>query len=264
MIPTTLLTISNKEIGQSFAFARYEIPENINFGGEQRTVKHDMVGGTRVVDVLGAISDDIEWSGMFVGLQAVDRAKYLDGIRKDGRKWTLIWSKFRFEVILKSFKADFQQFHRIPYKLVFEVVSDLTKPVKNKPLPSLDQLTTDDFGMAGVLAADINDESISESLIAANAALAVVGTLKSSGPSALTNVLLPINQVKNAIPGMIATSGALIIGSGAVGAGTAGMSAQTQATNLNTSIEQLNKTSNLLSMDSLLGRVKNNLGTILR
>lgn len=262
MIPTTLLTISNKEIGQSFAFARYEIPENINFGGEQRTVKHEMVGGARVIDVLGASPDDIEWSGMFVGLQAVDRAKYLDGIRKDGKKWTLIWSKFRFEVILKSFKADFHQFHRISYKIVFEVVNDLTKPVKSKPLPSLDQLITDDFGMAGILGAEINDESISEALIKANAALAVVGTIKSSGVSALTNVLLPINQAKNAIPGMIATSGALILGSGAIGSATAGVNPQTQAANINTSITELNKTSSLLSMDSLLGRVKNNLGTV--
>ena len=262
MIPTTLLTISNKEIGQSFSFARYEIPENINFGGEQRTVKHEMVGGARVIDVLGAVPDDIEWAGMFVGLQAVDRAKYLDGIRKDGRKWTLIWSKFRFEVVVKSFKADFQQFHRIPYKIAFEVVTDLTKPVKSKPLPSLDQLIADDFGMAGILGAEINDESISDALVKANAALAVVGTLKSSGPSALANVLLPINQAKNAIPGMIATSGALIIGSGALGSATAGVNAQTQAANLNTSIDQLNKTGNLLSVDSLLGRLKNNLGTI--
>lgn len=262
MFPNTLLTLANKASGKSFAFARYEIPEHINFGGEQRIVNHEMVGGAKTVDVMGETHEPIEWSGHFIGSQAVDRAKYVDGMRKGGKKWTLIWNQFRFEVVIKSFKADFHQFYRITYRIVLEVVQDLTRPVLSKPLPSLDQLISSDFGLAGILGAELNDESISTALIAANAALAVVGTLKTAGPSGITSVLLPISIAQNQINNLIGSSNAGIKKTNAITATSPGSAASTQVANLSSQISAVSKTSSLLSMGSVLGRVQNNLGTI--
>ena len=262
MFPNTLLTLANKASGKSFAFARYEIPEHINFGGEQRIVSHEMVGGAKTVDVMGQQNDPIEWSGNFVGSQAVDRAKYVDGMRKDGKKWTLIWNQFRFEVVIKSFRADFHQFYRVSYRIVFEVIQDLTRPVLSKPLPSLDQLISSDFGLAGILGADLNDESISTALIAANAALAVVGTLRTAGPSGITSVLLPISIAQNQVNNLLGSSNANIKSINAASPKSPGTAAATQAASINSQISAVTKTSSLLSLGSVLGRVQNNLGTI--
>ena len=55
----TVLTLGD------FEFARYEIPEQITFGGDQRLVVHELVGGTRVIDAMGRADAPLEWSGLF-------------------------------------------------------------------------------------------------------------------------------------------------------------------------------------------------------
>lgn len=47
------------------AFADFEIPERIRFGGNQRLAVHQLPGGRRVVDALGRDDGEICWSGVF-------------------------------------------------------------------------------------------------------------------------------------------------------------------------------------------------------
>jgi len=134
MKPDTTLTLGN------FTFARYEIPEHIPFGGEQTLAVHKLVGGVRVIDAMGAAPAPIEWSGFFVGDAALERALYIDGLRKAGKPLPLLWSELSFNVLIQSFHCEFKRFYRIPYRIVCEVVEDLTAPVNVIAAPSADQL----------------------------------------------------------------------------------------------------------------------------
>lgn len=44
-------------------FQAFEVPERIRFGGKQRVAVHELFGGGRVVDAVGAEEGPIEWSG---------------------------------------------------------------------------------------------------------------------------------------------------------------------------------------------------------
>jgi hypothetical protein len=260
--PNTLLTLKNPKTGDFFAFGRFEIPESINFGGEQRMTVHERVGGSRVVDVMGASPDDIEWSGHFVGAQGLSRAQYIDGIRKSGQKWVLSWSKLRFEVVIKSFKCDFKQFYRLNYRIAFEVVQDLTRPVLSKPMPSVDQLIGDDFGALGIFAGSIDDEVLTSALMAANLALTAAGNLKNASPSALLSIGLPLAAAGSQISTLMAQNNSAISGFSSVGGVTAGASAANQSTGLAGQTSAVNMGINLLGASTLIGRIQNNLRTI--
>lgn len=109
-------------------FQNDEVPERINFGGDQGLAVKQLIGGQRVVDALGRIDDDISFSGMFFGSNATFRAKFLDSLRVLGTKMTLTWSTFNFQVVIKSFKPSFERTYQIPFSITLQVVQDLNKP----------------------------------------------------------------------------------------------------------------------------------------
>ena len=260
--PNTLLTLKNPQTGDFFAFARYEIPESINFGGEQRMVVHERVGGSRVVDVRGASQANIDGSGHFVGAQGLKRAQYIDGIRKDGQAWILSWSQLRFEVIIKSFKCDFKQFYRLNYKIAFEVVQDLTKPITSKPLPSMDQLIGDDFGALGILAGSIDDDTLSSMLITANIALTAAGNLKNASPSSILAIALPLAAAGSQVSTLLSANNAVIGSASSIGGVASGASVASSSSALATQSNAVATGLSLVSASTLIGRIKNNLGTI--
>lgn len=116
MKPDVVLTLG------AIAFQRFEVPEEINFGGEQRVVTHDLVGGTRVVDVMGAFEDDKVWSGTFEGSNAEARARALEAMFKAGRKVRLTWSEFSYDVVITKFAARFRKKRFIPYQITCLVI----------------------------------------------------------------------------------------------------------------------------------------------
>ena len=260
--PNTLLTLKNPKTLEFFSFARYEIPQTINFGGDQRMTVHERVGGSRVVDVMGATQDNIEWSGHFVGSQGVARAKYLDGLRKGGKKWILSWGQFRFEVVIKSFKCDFHQFYRLTYKISFEVVQDLTTPILSKPLPSVDQLIGDDFGALGLLAGGLDDATLSSMLITANIALATAGNLKNASPSSLLALALPLAAMGSQVGTLLTANSTLISGTSSVGGVVSGAGISSQTAGFATQANAVSTGIALVSAASVIGRIQNNLRTI--
>ena len=68
------------------AFQGFEIPDSLNFGGEQALAIHKFPGGSRTVDSMGPDDDDIRWSGRFRGTSAEQRATLLDYMRRQGQQ----------------------------------------------------------------------------------------------------------------------------------------------------------------------------------
>jgi len=246
----------------TFVFARYEIPEHINFGGEQRLGIHELVGGVRVIDSLGAVSAPIEWSGVFVGNSAIDRALYLDTMRKVGKPVQLKWGKFLYLVVIKSFTPEYRLFSRIPYRIVCEVVRDLTSPVKNYTDPSKDQLMAEDLNKANGLAGSIGDGTLLGLMATLNSAISGVSSFAKATTSTLNSVLGPIAAVRRQVAILTQATNGVIRNVTTLGGIAPNNPIAQQVANLTQQINATTNSAKLLNLDRTLGRMSTNIGTI--
>jgi hypothetical protein len=106
------------------SFQDFEVPASINIGGAQRLAIHRLLGGIRVIDVLGRDDADILFSGIFSGPDATLRARLIDEMRVSGVPLPLTWDVFFYSVIIKKFEADYRTGWWIPYHVTCTVVCD--------------------------------------------------------------------------------------------------------------------------------------------
>jgi hypothetical protein len=101
-----------------------EVPEKINFGGKQRVAVQALIGGGRVISVLGIDDGEISFSGIFTGADAADRAQILDVARALGATLPLVWDRFFYAVVISEFTAEYRKPNLIPFTIHCEVVTD--------------------------------------------------------------------------------------------------------------------------------------------
>ena len=106
------------------AFQDFEVPEKIVFGGGQRLVVHQLIGGGRSVDALGNDDGEIVFSGIFSSTDAARRAQALDAARALGAAIPLVWDCFFYSVIIAEFIAEYRKPWWIPFVLRCVVVGD--------------------------------------------------------------------------------------------------------------------------------------------
>lgn len=148
--------------GDDFSFAGAEVPEKIQFGGKQKLVTHEMVGGKRVVDAMGRSDAPLAWSGMLLGQDALRRARYLDYLRISGKQCALTWSEMYFLVVVEEFTADFERFYKIPYHISCTVVQDLAQPITTLIVPSVDDAVRQDVTALQEISGKVNDSKLSK------------------------------------------------------------------------------------------------------
>ncbi len=112
-----------------FDFLGFEEPESVTFGKEQAAYKHILIGGGRVIDLLGAGDPDISWSGYFTGFQAEFRARFLENLTKTGKSLLLKTSTFVKEVVVTRFTYGYHKVFPISYTITLQVVQDKTSPI---------------------------------------------------------------------------------------------------------------------------------------
>lgn len=151
------------------AFADFEIPERIVFGGAQRLAVHKLPGGLRVIDALGRDDRELTWSGIFAGPDATERARLLDVLRVQEAVLPLTWDVFFYSVVITSFDAEYCHGWWIPYRLGCTVLSDEAEAAID-PVVSLGVQALADLVTAAGLASGVGID-----LSAARAALAVAG-----------------------------------------------------------------------------------------
>jgi hypothetical protein len=113
----------------SFEFTDFEVPGEISFGGAQKLAVHKLIGGTRVIDVMGRDDADVTWSGVFSGSNAGDRARVLDAMRVEGDPLNLTWDEFCYTVLIESLSMDFCNPWWIPYKITCTVMADQAQSI---------------------------------------------------------------------------------------------------------------------------------------
>ena len=105
-------------------FDGYAIPEKIPFGGKQNLKIHELIGGQRVVDALGASPDEITFTGKFRGPGAIANAQALDAMRIAGSPVSLTWLGLNYLVVVHKFGAKTEKFYEVPYTVTCAVVQD--------------------------------------------------------------------------------------------------------------------------------------------
>ncbi len=248
---TVILTLG------AVVFQGFEVPENIRIGGEQALVVHKLPGGARTIDAMGPDDADIPWSGRFRGYQAESRARQLDGYRKAGQPLELTWSTYRYQVIVRSFEADYRQPFEIPYSITCMVVTDEGSPILSG-FPGLDQLIGSDLANAVTLGGAINVASITSAIGTAQTAIAAVQTLKNAPLTNLTAIGSAISGAQSSVLGVTTQAEATLQAAGAFTPGNRPTALVSSLTSQATGFGQL---SNLYQMGATLSRMGKNLSS---
>jgi hypothetical protein len=199
-------------------FQGFEVPESISTGGEQALVVHKLPGGARVIDAMGADHRDVSWSGRFRSGNAESRARLLDGYRIGGKQFLLQWSTYRYQVVVKSFEANYQQPFEIPYSVSCLVVSDESAPVLSG-IPGLDAIIGSDLGRALGLSDSLAVAQISTAVATTQQAISTVGTLKNAPASSLANITSSVAAAQQLVGASITATGATLSSAAPMAAG---------------------------------------------
>ncbi len=236
-----------------FIFRDAEIPEQITFGGDQKLAVHRLVGGSRVVDAMGRDDAALEWSGLFLGQDAVRRARHLDGLRIAGRQLDLTWNEFSYKVVIKSFRAPFERFYKIPYTISCEVVQDNSTPVTTQATPGVQELVKADLNPATALVAKYADSTLTQAMSAIDSVLAKVPHGSKIAPSVREKLTSLMHAAQQRINDLIDANDANV----------RTLMALSSAQSLTLQFSYMQKASDLLHLKGLMGRMINNVGVAL-
>jgi len=214
-----------------FTFSGAEVPESIQFGGQQLLDVKKMIGGRRRINAMGADDSPLAWSGLFLYASAVDRARFLDSVRREGLQCTLSWDALRYTVVVAEFRATYKYPFKIPYWIRFEVVEDQTATVDSVPTVTPAQALAADMSRMGTLSNCLGDSTLNGLIGDLNSAMSAVQTavqpianglkavtsfisgvancadeIVNTAESAISSVTAPLAAVATRVQGMIATA----------------------------------------------------------
>jgi len=248
-----------------FVFQDMEVPESIGFGGDQRLAIKKMIGGVRDIQALGPDPRPLEWSGIFFptqdGQSALDRALTLEGMKNAAQPIALSWDELYLMVYIRTFEPDYR-FGRIPYKIVCEVLQDLTAPVYGDAGPDADDLINGDLNSANSLTSSIGDSTLSGLMGTVSSAVGSVSTFVGASLSTVASVLQPINAAAQRVSALITSTDATLA---SVGVPAGVLPSVPILANVAVFTSQLNASGlqpQLLQVSGLLGRMSTNLGQI--
>lgn len=246
----------------AFQFARFEIPERIPWGGSQRIVKHELVGGTRTLDAMGRSDKQLTWSGLFMGQNATERARFLDTMRAQGADQKLTFGQLAYLVKVAEFDAVYERFYQIPYGISCEVIADLANPVINIAPPSIDSDIKTDLVLALAVSAAIADLTLNALLAQVQAAIELVSSFANSALSIISGVRSPLAATQARIGVLLGASSAVLGGVSSFGGVVTGASIGFSAASLVGQVANMTRMNSLLQLSSVVGRMSANLGAI--
>lgn len=180
-------------------FAGMEVPESIPWGGGQSVVVQKLVGGARIVDVMGRDDAPITWSGIFMGSEAFDRAQYVNSMRVAGQSITLSWGGLSFTVVIREATFDYRMSVYIPYSITCEVVEDNVTASTPGLVPNVDDQMANDQNAMGTLASGQGDGLLSSLTGTLSSAISAVSTFANASQSVIASVMTPLAAVQGQV-----------------------------------------------------------------
>ena len=254
----------------SFEFAELEIPAEIRIGGAQRLSMHELVGGARVIDAMGRTDRPLEWSGILLGETAISRAQALDAMRIAGLPQPLVWSAYSYQVIVREFEAAYQRKAQLAYRIVCEVLSDLTTPVGAGtgapfgagPSDTIDEQMDEDMAEADELTSEIADPPLSTAMSKLDSAIASVSSFAKAAQSTINSVLQPLAAVQARVGMLIASTANTIANVTTLGGVLPNNPLSMAAARLTGQVAAMSQAGVLYNLRNVLGRMGNNLGAV--
>lgn len=242
-----------------FEFVSFEVPEAITVGAKQQTKVHKLVGGKRVIDVLGTDYDTLSWSGWITGGTAGDRTKALETMRDAGQALVFVLDDYRFKVVIGDFKSRFEHLYRRPYTIELIVVERLDLVATGNALAgALDALINSDVGEAMGLSDIVNVQSVTDAVTAVQSAVSQVQDFANATVETVQTVVRPIVAAQQIIQSTISQVGAAINDITTLGGLIPGNPVSNAANNV---LRQLNATTQLAplyQMQAVLARLQKN------
>ena len=245
-----------------FQFKDLEVPESLPFGGTQKLAMHDLVGGTRVIDSMGAFCGPVEWSGWLLGKDALARARQLDDLRERGASLLLQWSEIYYAVVIRDFRADFQRAYKIPYKIVCEVASDLSKFGGSDAGQSIDRQIKSDAAAVTDMGSAIGDGALSGLIDSANSAIDTVASFANAAQSTLSNVLQKVTAVRDRAQALVASANSELMKVATLGGVLPNNPLAQQVAKLSGQINSALSLPVLVQLDRVAGRMQMNIASV--
>lgn len=245
-----------------FEFSGFEIPEKIPFGGAQHLAVHRLIGGKRIIDAMGEDDAPLQWTGLFTGATAHQRARYLDTLRVKGAPLQLTWAEFKYLVVIKEFRADYHRFYEIPYNITCEVADDQTMEMNAIFDPPIDQAIADDMAAANGYGAAIGDGPLSTLLGTLDSAISAVSTFANAAQSQINSVAGPLAAVMARVKILTASTGNVLGNVTTFGGMLPGNKVSQAAGKLTSMVSAVTQMGALLQLGNVLGRMSGNMGAI--
>lgn len=245
-------------------FGRYEIPERIPFGGEQRMNVHRLIGGKKVLDALGADPVNPEWSGFFIGPDAQARARQIKVLMDAGAPLSLTWSEQSYTVLIRSFRCEFELASRLPYSLAVEVITDNVAPGGATASADTTAQVNADITAVAASAATVGHSGLSSAVASIQSAMKKVQDFRTATVAQINAVLKPINEARAIATSLIQEASTTLaqLGSLASLGGAVPNPVARFVSGLSSSVNAAQTTGTLADIDARLGRMSLNFGAL--
>lgn len=245
-----------------FEFLDFELPERITIPGRQKTVTHQMIGGRRLVDVLGVECDPITWSGIFTGDTTSSRVKALEQMRDTGETVTLTLADYSFDVVITEFNPVYEFEFRRPYSITLAVVQNNASPVQTDALTgALNSLINSDVGNALNLSSVIDVDSVTSAVNTVQSAVSTVKDFATATVTQVQAVVRPVIAAQQIVQTSISSVENSLNEITTLGGIIPGNPVSKTVSNLLTQADGMTKLPALYSLSSVLERVNKNVRT---
>ncbi|NIG17427.1 hypothetical protein F3J37_01875 [Pantoea sp. Al-1710] len=245
-----------------FEFLDFEVPERLALPGRQKTVLHQMVGGKRVIDVLGVEYDPLTWSGVITGSESGDRVKALERMRDAGEKLTLTLDDYSFTVVITSFTPVYEFIYRRPYSIEVAIVANNASPLKVDALTgALQGLLDSDIGQALGLSDIIDVSTVTSAVTTVQSAVKEVTDFAHATVEQVQAVVRPIIAAQTIVQQQISQLESAASQITTLGGLVPGNPISTTVSNLLSQADQSTRIPALYSLQNVLGRLNKNVNS---
>ncbi len=240
-------------------FTGLEVPPSVRLGAKQQLVVHKLVGGKRIVDVLGVDYDNLSWSGWMTGATAGERVTALETLRDVGAPLAFSIDGYYYSVVIQSFGHEFEHVYRRFYSIELVIVSSLDTPITDNALAgTLDNLINGDLGESLGLASIINSDAVTTSIGFVKDAVSQVQGFANATIDTVQTVIRPLVATQAVVQSVIAQVGASVNDITTLGGLIPGNPVAMAANNVLRQGAALTQLAPLYQMQSVLDRMQKN------
>jgi len=254
-------TVTRLMLGD-FEFMEFEVPEQVVIHGRQKTVQHQMIGGHRIIDVLGTEYEPLTWSGTITGSQAGERVSALERMRDAGHPVLLTLDDYRFTVVITAFSPVYAFVWRRPYSIEVAIVRNEGTPAKVDALTgALRELIDSDLGRALGLASIINVDAVTQAIRNLHQAVKKVTDFAHATVAQIQSVVRPLIAARNIIQHELALLEAATLEITSLGGLVPGNPISKTVSNLLLQSDHATRIPALYHLQNVLGRLNKNVNS---